>query len=102
MFVILDYAHFKFNCNYVLLTAFSENDAGEISVQLEQYLKSIATTGQTLYVLINLAKIWLVLLMYMPLNLRLHLCFWVMSQRINQSYFRLRLGFPKFSEIRNP
>lgn len=31
-----------------LLEEFSENEAGEISLQLEQYLKSIAATGQTL------------------------------------------------------
>lgn len=31
-----------------MLEAFSENEAAEISLQLEQYLKSIATTGQTL------------------------------------------------------
>ena len=44
---------------YVLLfAAFNEDEAGEISLQLEQYLKSIATTGQTLYALLNLAKIW--------------------------------------------
>ena len=40
----------------------NENEEGEISPQLEQYLKSIATTGQTLYALLNLAKTWLVLL----------------------------------------
>jgi len=35
---------------YFLFVAFCETDKGEISTGLEQYLKSIATTGQTLYV----------------------------------------------------
>jgi len=36
-------------CLYVLFVAFSENETGEISAGLEQYLESIAATGQTLY-----------------------------------------------------
>jgi len=33
-----------------LISAFSQNEVAEISTGLEQYLKSIAATGQTLYV----------------------------------------------------
>ena len=40
----------------VHFVAFSANEAGEISLELEQYLKSVATTGQTLYVVLYLAK----------------------------------------------
>ena len=50
----------------VFFIAFTENEAGEISLQLEQYLKTIATTGQTLYVILNLFKMWLVLHRNLP------------------------------------
>ena len=34
----------------VLFLAFSQSEVGEITTELEEYLKSIASTGQTLYV----------------------------------------------------
>jgi len=38
----------------VLFVAFSENESGEISAELDQYLQSISATGQTLYVYITI------------------------------------------------
>jgi len=37
-------------CLYVVYVAFTESETGEISAGLEQYLESIAATGQTQYV----------------------------------------------------
>ena len=38
----------------ILLLAFSQSEKNEISSELEEYLKSVAVTGQTLYAVSSL------------------------------------------------